>query len=123
MKPILPAVGYVGLAAMGEMLRGFAQYGPAGNPTVQAMDPLEYTEFLTQRAGMLGPRAQLGLDTIEGHNYASMGHMDDFGPTFQQAHDIFKTAEGERTLGSTLKESLPAASLIRHTPFGIGATP
>jgi hypothetical protein len=49
--------------------------------------------------------------------------MDDFGPTFQQAHDIFKTAEGERTLGSTLKESLPAASLIRHTPFGIGATP
>lgn len=109
-----PALGYVPITIMAEMTRGLIQYGPGGNPNRDDWGWDQYATMGLYRSGLLGPQLEFaqGIGVLP-KAYAGMQHMD-IGPTGQQLGDVMKTLEGQRSIGSTVLESLPASSLYKH---------
>lgn len=111
-----PALAYLPITMMAEILRGFAQYGPGGNPNQQQWTPAEYAAFIGQRSGMVGPRMQQlvkGWDH-EATGYSGLLQSPDVGPTAAQLEDFLHTAEGKRSVEKSAVESLPASTLYQH---------
>lgn len=111
-----PALAYLPITMAAEMLRGFAQYGPGGNPNQEAWTPAEYAAFIWQRSGLGGPRA---TQLVKGFQHESSGYAaflpdPDLGPTEAQLEDFMRTAEGKRSAEKTAVESLPASTLYQH---------
>lgn len=112
-----PAMAYLPVTLAAETLRGFAQYGPGGNPHHKNWTFAEEAAFLNQRSGILGPRfTQLAKGYAgEGSSYADLLDLP-AGPTVSQAHEIIRTAEGNTPISRTAVDALPASTLYRHWP-------
>jgi hypothetical protein len=110
-----PALAYLPVTLAAETLRGFAQYGPGGNPHHKDWTPAEELAFLNQRAGILGPRfTQLAKGYAgEGSSYADMLDLP-AGPAVSQAHELVRTAEGKQSFKRTAVDALPASTLYHN---------
>jgi hypothetical protein len=110
-----PALAYLPVTLAAETLRGFAQYGPGGNPHHKDWTPAEELAFLNQRAGILGPRfTQLAKGYAgEGSSYADMLDLP-AGPSVSQAHEVLRTAEGKQSFKRTAVDALPASTLYHN---------
>lgn len=110
-----PALAYLPVTLAAETLRGFAQYGPGGNPHHKDWTPAEELAFLNQRSGILGPRfTQLAKGYAgEGSSYADMLDLP-AGPSVSQAHEVLRTAEGKQSFKRTAIDALPASTLYHN---------
>lgn len=110
-----PALAYLPVTLAAETLRGFAQYGPGGNPHHKDWTPAEELAFLNQRSGILGPRfTQLAKGYAgEGSSYADMLDLP-AGPSVSQAHEVLRTAEGKQSFKRTAVDALPASTLYHN---------
>lgn len=115
-KVLAPFLAYVPVTIAAEMVRGLAQFGPGGNPNRDDWGPQQYAAFGAQRAGIFGPKAEYGINALEGKQYGSMLGFSarDFGPTASQAAEIGSTLVGHHSASSTLVDALPASPLIKH---------
>ena len=114
--PIIPLLGYVPVTLAAELAREGIQYGPGGNPNRDNWGWGDYTEMAAERAGLLGPQVQWGLNKAgigETSRYASM-HGLELGPTAQQAEEVGQTLFGQHRLGRTVVDALPVSTLYKH---------
>lgn len=117
-KVLAPFFAYAPITMLAEMLRGGIQYGPSGNPNRDDWGPAEYLGMGAERAGILGPKAEFGLHTLEGRHYGHMLGLPDLGPTASQFGELARTAEGRASPGHTLADAMPASPLFVHRMYG-----
>jgi hypothetical protein len=114
--PIVPLLGYVPVTLAAELAREFIQYGPGGNPNRDKWGWFDYTQMAAERAGLLGPQVQWGLNKAgigETSRYASM-HGLELGPTAQQAEEVGQTVFGHHSVGRTVVDALPVSTVYKH---------
>ena len=116
-----PALAYIPVTIMAEMVRGLIQYGPGGNPYRRDWGAMEWIPYAAQRAGMLGPRAAQGLDSaeqalgLEAKGYSGfMSPGSDLGPTASQVKDTIHAIEGKKSIEGTALEALPGSAVFQH---------
>jgi hypothetical protein len=106
-KAIIPAMSYVPIIIMSEMLRGGIQYGAAGNPNRKDWGPENYTAYALDRSGLLGPKLAFQSDAITDTKHGNVPGTSFLGPTVQQATNV---ARGR----SSIESALPGEALYSH---------
>lgn len=103
----LPAMSYVPIVIIAELLREWIQYGIEGNPRREDWGPADYAWMGTQRTGLLGPK----YDVISGvREDAAAGRAfgsSQLGPTAGQAINIKAALDGRRSKAQEIENALP----------------
>jgi len=111
---LVPALSYLPVIIMAEMLRGGLQFGPGGNPNRKDWGPEEYTAMALDRSGLLGPKLAFQSDALSDPRHGNLPGTSFLGPAAQQVGDVYSAASGRRSATKTLESALPGAALYKH---------
>lgn len=109
-----PALSYVPIIIASEMLRGFLQYGPGGNPNRDDWGPGDWTNYALLRAGYAKPSTTFATEAASDRAHHAFAGSTLLGPSFQQAKEVLKTASGDEPVGTAALHAAPGEALFGH---------
>jgi len=111
LKVLLPALAYLPVTIMAELLRELLQYGPDGNPRRKSWGAAEYTGLaVSKQLAMRGPKLEVQADIVNDFKQQRVPGQSQTGPTISQAIDVVDGGDNLRTL----EAALPASALWKR---------
>lgn len=100
----IPAAGYLGATAAGEMLKSMITYGSAAAPAMANAGPTDYLKHLFAASALGGPGGSIGLNTANSF----------MSPTRAQLGEIAGMVEGRTGVGKVLTDAMPGSNVWGH---------
>lgn len=106
---LLPALAYLPVTAMAELLREFLQYGTEGNPRRKGWGVSEYTALaVSKNVAVKGPKFEVQSDVAQDVQRRRIPGSSQIGPTAGQVRDAIGGDPGK-----AFESALPGSALYR----------
>lgn len=106
---LLPALAYLPVTAMAELLREFLQYGTEGNPRRKGWGVSEYTALaVSKNVAVKGPKFEVQSDVAQDVQRRRLPGSSQIGPTAGQVRDAIGGDPGK-----AFESALPGSALYR----------
>lgn len=110
LKVLLPALAYLPVMLMAELMREFIQWGTDGNPQRANWGVTEYTHLAATRTGLFSPKVEFYGDAHDDMQRGNLPGVSSLGPTSGQVRRLLDGKQWSQDF----EDALPASSLWKR---------